>query len=89
MNSVDTYFDKIKDFPDYAGKKDAKSALRHMISYGLSKTFKAYEKKGYIIDGQVEKMKEWANMSPYTLKYSKKNTVELFNINYIIKIMRH
>lgn len=55
------YFDKIKDFPDYAGKKDAKFALRHMISYGLSKTFKAYEKKGYIIDGQVEKMKEWAS----------------------------
>ena len=53
------YFDKVKDLADYVGKKDAEGALRHMIAYGLAKTFTAYEKRGLIIDGYTQKMKEW------------------------------
>lgn len=53
------YFDRVKDLPDYVGKKDAEGALRHMLAYGLAKTFASYENKGLIIDGYVQKMKSW------------------------------
>lgn len=53
------YFNAVKDMPVYAGKKDAESALRSVINYGIPKTFAAYEKTGHILPGLVSELKEY------------------------------
>lgn len=53
------YFNAVKDMPVYAGKKDAESALRSIVTYGVPKTFAAYEKTGHILPGIVQDMKKY------------------------------
>lgn len=53
------HFDKMKSLPAYSGLKDAKSALKHMINYGLNKNFLHYEKSGKIFEGLVKEFKDY------------------------------
>ena len=50
------HFNKVKDSPIYSGLKDARSALKHMINYGLIRNFLSYEKTGRIFEGLVHKL---------------------------------
>lgn len=51
------YFDIVKSQPSYAGKKDTKSAFKHMLTFGIARTFSALEKKGQIPEGSTQEMK--------------------------------
>lgn len=53
------YFNIVKNQPVYAGKKDAASALRHMIAYGMPKAFVVYEKNGSMYGATVNELKEY------------------------------
>lgn len=53
------YFNKIKDQDAYKGKQDTKSAVKHMISFGVTRTFSALEKKGTVVDGSAQALKNY------------------------------
>lgn len=52
------YFNKIKDTATYASKPSIKDAFAHMLSYGITRTFNALEKKGTVPSGTSNKLKE-------------------------------
>ena len=51
------YFNIVKSQPAYAGKKDTKSAFKHMLTFGIARTFSALEKKEQIPAGATQEMK--------------------------------
>ena len=51
------YFNIVKNQPAYAGKKDVKSAFKHMLTFGIARTFSSLEKKGQIPEGATQEMK--------------------------------
>lgn len=53
------HFDKVKNTAAYSGLKDARSALKHMINYGLIRNFLQYEKSGTILEGYVHELKKY------------------------------
>lgn len=58
-NALILYFDKIKNQPSYQGKLDSKSAIKHMLSFGITRTFGALEKKGDIPAGSAAELKKF------------------------------
>ena len=54
-----TYFNTIKNQEAYAGKKDTTAAFRHMLVFGIARTFSALEKKGLIPEGSTQEMKAY------------------------------
>lgn len=54
-----SYFNIIKSQESYKGKKDAVSAIKHMIAFGVPRTFAAFEKKGSIPSGSAAELKEF------------------------------
>lgn len=53
------YFDVVKNQPSYQGKADAKSALKHLLTFGIARTFAALEKKGDIPEGSAQALKRY------------------------------
>lgn len=51
------YFNIVKNQPSYTGKKDVKAAFKHMLTFGVARTFSALEKKGQIPEGATQEMK--------------------------------